>query len=63
MTHHAGAVAVVAVLDLGPWLVAFAITALAAGVQVDVYLLVDALGSLGEGQLHDVLRRAEQTDV
>lgn len=58
-SHHAGAVAVVAVLDLGAWLVALAITALACCVYVNRHLFVDSLCCLSERQLHDVLRQKE----
>lgn len=53
--HHAGAAADGAALHLAAWLVTFPVAALAGGVDVDAELLVDALRSLGEGQLHDVL--------
>lgn len=53
--HHARAVAVVAVLDLGAGLVALTVTALAGCVDVDGHLLVDALCRLSERQLHHVL--------
>lgn len=63
--HHAGAVAVAAVLDLGAGLVALAVAALAGCVDVDGHLLVDALCRLGERQLHHVLdekqRRRSET--
>lgn len=53
--YHARAVAVVTVLDLGAWLMAFTITALTGGVYVDRYFLVNSFCCLGERQLHDVL--------
>lgn len=54
--HHAGAAADGAALHLAARLVTFAVAALAGGVDGDGELLVDALGGLGEGQLHGVLR-------
>lgn len=54
-SHHARAVAVVAVLDFGAGLVALAITALADCVYVNGHLFVDSLRCLSECQLHEVL--------
>ena len=56
--HHAGAAAVVAVLNLGAGLVPFAITPLTGVSDVHGELLVDALGSLIERQVHDVLEKS-----
>lgn len=56
-SYHAGAVAEVAVLDFGAWLVALAIAALTGCFYVDGYLFVDSLRRLSERQLHDVLCR------
>lgn len=53
--HHAGAAADGAALHLAAWLVTFPVAALAGGVDVNGELLVDSLGSLSEGQLHNVL--------
>ena len=58
-SHHAGAVAVLAVLDLGAGLVTPAVATLTRGIHVDRDLFVDALRRLGEGQLHDVLRHKQ----
>ena len=59
-SHHAGAVAVLAVLDLGAGLVTPAVATLTRGLHVDRDLFVDALRRLGEGQLHDVLRHKQR---
>lgn len=56
--HHARAAAVVAVLNFGARLVPFAITPLTGVSDVHGELLVDALGSLIERQLHDVLEKS-----
>lgn len=56
--HHAGATAVVAVLDFGAGLVPFAVTPLTGVGDVHGELFVDALGSLIERQLHDVLEKS-----
>ena len=56
--HHAGASAVVAVLNFGAGLVSFAITPLTGVSDVHGELLVDALGSLIERQVHDVLEKS-----
>ena len=56
--HHAGATAVVAMLDFGAGLVAFAVTPLTGVGDVHGELFVDALGSLIERQLHDVLEKS-----
>lgn len=53
--HHAGAAAHGAALHLAARLVTFAVAALAGGVDGNGELLVDALGGLSEGQLHNVL--------
>lgn len=47
-----------AVLNFGAWLVPFAITPLTGVSDVHGELLVDALGSLIERQLHDVLEKS-----
>lgn len=54
-SHHAGAAAGGAALHLAARLVTFAVAVLAGRVHVDGDLLVDALGCLGERQLHNVL--------
>lgn len=59
-SYHAGAVAVVAVLDFGAWLVALAVAALAGCVYVNGELFVDSLCCLSECQLHDVLCREKE---
>lgn len=55
--YHSCTVAVVAVLDLGTWLMAFAITALTSGLNIYCNFLIHAFGSLCKCQLHHVLRR------
>lgn len=50
-----------AVLQLGAWLIAFAITALTGISDVHRELLIDTLGCLIEGQLHDVLKKPRTT--
>lgn len=59
-SYHAGAVAEVAVLNFGAWLMAFTITAFAGCFYVNRYLFVDSLCSLSERQLHDVLCWGEE---
>lgn len=59
--HHAGAATVVAVLQLRAGLVAFAIAPLTGVSHVHRELLVDALGGLIEGQLHDVLNASRDS--
>lgn len=54
--YHAGAAAVVAMLQFGSRLIPLAVTALTGIHDVHSELLVDALGSLIEGQFHDVLK-------
>lgn len=61
-THHARAVAVVAVLRFGTRLVPSPSTALAGVIDVHHNLLVNTFCSLGEGQFHDVLH-GKQTSV
>jgi hypothetical protein len=63
VTYHAGAVAVVAVHNLGARLAPFTITSLAAGLSVERHLFVDPLGSLGERQLHDKLGGKEGQEI
>ena len=55
LPHHAGAIAVVAVLDFGARLTSFAVTPRAGVLDVDRDLLVDTLGGLSERQLHHKL--------
>lgn len=57
-SHHARAAAVVAVLHLGARLVPLAVTPLTGISDVHSELLVDTLGSLIEGQLHDILKKS-----
>lgn len=57
IVYHPCAVAVVAVLDLRAWLVAFAITALTGGINVHCDFLIHTFGSLCKRQLHHVLAR------
>ena len=53
--HHAGAIAVVAVLDLSPRLAALPVTAGAVVLQVHRQVHAGSLSRLAEGQLHHEL--------
>lgn len=54
--YHARATAVVAMLHFGSRLIPLAVTALTGIHDVHSELLVDTLGSLIEGQFHDILK-------